>query len=161
MLQIRTGAAAIRRASKANPLEVLVGIREDDPTASNTVQFKAWWKKIQADVDLLDAVGFYAFTNMASTLDRSTVTVRKSKARAKATRRAEKRLVESLVQRVAKVAFLELTMPNGKKLRQCTFADCGAFGGFYKRLALKGKPSEIVGKKMTDEDIRSLYVVVS
>jgi hypothetical protein len=155
--EIKTGAAAIRRTNKGNPMEVLVRIREGDPTAGQERQFKKWWDEIQSDDDLLDAVARHTFTNLCTAIDKHRETVRKSRARAKAIRRAEARLVESLAQTVAKVAYLELTMPNGKKLRNCTFADCGAFGGFYKRLALKGKPSEIVGKKMTDEDIRNLY----
>lgn len=45
---------------------------------------------------------------------------------------------------ITKIAILELEMPNGKKLRDCTFREVAKFGIGFTRLSKMGKPNELV-----------------
>jgi hypothetical protein len=53
--------------------------------------------------------------------------------------------------------LLNLEMPNGKRLRDCTGADLNKFGGFYTELARHMKPTEIVDKKFSEADLKRVY----
>jgi hypothetical protein len=156
MLQtIRTGAAATRRSAKKNPMQVLVDLVEGDPSADPNRLFKVWWPIIQSDDDYLEAVARHAFTNFLTSLDRDR--------RASATRRKTKRMaqqhrdaVSALTSKIKNLILLDLQLPNGKKLRNCTFAECSAAGGWFKLLATRGRPSEVVGEVLTEDDLRKL-----
>lgn len=136
-------------------MQVLVDLVESDPTADNDRLFKSWWPIVQDDEDLLLAVARHAFTNMASALDRDR---RKStrKRRPEHHVQAERVAVAKISERVRNIVLMELTLPNGKKLRQASFKECSAAGGWFKLLACKGKPSEIVGKVLTEDDLRKI-----
>ena len=51
---------------------------------------------------------------------------------------------------------LKFTMPNGKPLGECSFAECGKFGGQFSKLAIMGKPDEIVGQVLTQKQVRKV-----
>ena len=58
------------------------------------------------------------------------------------------------------VLLLDLDMPNGKKLRDATGADCARAGGFYAEISKHIKPTQVVDKHLTEanlQDIRSRY----
>ncbi len=63
--------------------------------------------------------------------------------------------VASCTQHMMKISLLSMVMPNGKMLRHCTYGECAQFSGWYKLIALQGRPdNELVGKRMTDTDLR-------
>jgi hypothetical protein len=65
--------------------------------------------------------------------------------------------VQGLVAKVHQVVMLDLPMPNGKKLRHCTFAETKRFEGFFGKLSKHGKPTQTVGNELNEADIRNLY----
>lgn len=147
----RTGAAATRRRSKKNPMEVLVGLVEADPTADQDRLFGQWWKKIRGDDEQIEAVARHSFTNMLTAIERGS---RKPKQRTAEDMEQERRAIGALVNLVKNVVLMDIVLPNGKKLRDCTFAECSAAGGWFKLVATKGKPSELVGKVLSEEQLR-------
>ena len=52
--------------------------------------------------------------------------------------------------------LLQVVMPNGKPLAQCTGAECLAFGGWLTRIGEQIEPHEIVGKVLTESALTKL-----
>lgn len=59
--------------------------------------------------------------------------------------------------RIRKVIMLDLTLPNGKKLRDCTGAECAKAGGFYTEVSKHIKATEIVDKHLSERNLQDLY----
>lgn len=57
---------------------------------------------------------------------------------------------------VEKMVLLEMVMPNGKTLAECTFKDVARFGAKFIGLSKGGKPTEKVGK-LTEAEVQKLY----
>lgn len=69
-------------------------------------------------------------------------------------------MLAALQAKVCEVLLLDLVMPNGKKLRDSTGADCARAGGFYAEVSKHIKPTQVVDKHLTEanlQDIRSRY----
>jgi hypothetical protein len=47
-------------------------------------------------------------------------------------------------------------MLNGKELRHCTFADVATFGDRYAKLASMGERDQVVGRVLSQEQVRSV-----
>lgn len=62
-----------------------------------------------------------------------------------------------MVEAFKAVLVMELILPSGKRVREATFAECKAAGGLFHRLAGKGKPNQIVGKVLTDQQAQALW----
>lgn len=66
-------------------------------------------------------------------------------------------VVAATVERIKAIVLLDLVQPNGKKLRDCTGADIRAFEAqmpsWFKAIAAKVKPDQIVGKVLTEDDV--------
>jgi hypothetical protein len=56
-----------------------------------------------------------------------------------------------------KLFLLDLMLPNGKMLRDCTFSEAGRAGGWYTRLSKCGQPGEIIGATMTEKEVRAVW----
>lgn len=154
----RTGAAGMARRGKKSPLQVLVDIIDGDPSADVQRLFRQWWNVVSADDDLLQAAGWHAFHNMLASLDRDR---RKTKDRKRQSKKAQadfRDRVEGIKDKIRAAVLMDLTLPSGKKLRDATFAECSKAGGWFKVLATKGKPSEIVGEKMSEADLQKIRV---
>ena len=143
------------RTAKKNPEQLLAEIKSGDPTAGIDRLFKDWWAVVLDDDDYLLAVGRHSFHNMLASLDRDTRRARDQRRRIKAEYRAAINLGKD---RIRTVVLMDLQLPSGKKLRDATFAECGAAGGWFKVLATKGKPSQVVGKVLTEQDLQKLKV---
>lgn len=55
------------------------------------------------------------------------------------------------------IRLLDLTMPNGKFLRDCTGAQCIKFGGFYAAIGKQIGPRALVGKNFSNEEIMKVW----
>lgn len=150
----RTGAAASRRLAKKSPMQLLVDIIDGDPTADHRRLFRTWWDRIQSDDQFMEAVALHAFTNMFAALERDKN--KSAPVKPKEAIEAERKAVAALVSQVRNVVLLDLKLPNGKKLRNSTFAECSAAGGWFKMVATKGKPSQVVGAVLTEDELRGI-----
>lgn len=137
-------------------MQVLVDLIDGDPTADNNRLFRKWWEAVQADDELLDAVALHAFTNMVSALDRDRKKPAKPAVQSARQVKALRAEVAKITERVRNLVLMDLTLPNGKKLRNSTFKECSLAGGWFKLLACKGKPSQIVGKVLSEADLHAL-----
>lgn len=55
-----------------------------------------------------------------------------------------------------KVALLDLTLSTGKALRHSSFGDCRREGGWLLDVSKCGRANEIVGKKLSEADLRNI-----
>jgi hypothetical protein len=51
---------------------------------------------------------------------------------------------------------LDLPMPNGKKLGECTFREVGLLGAAFKKLASHGKPTQLVNAVLTNTQVKKI-----
>lgn len=157
---VKQGAAATRRISPKNPLEVLARLRDGDTTAGFDLIFKKWRERVESDSDMLTAALLYSYRNYWTTLDRDALkqglTYEESKA--KNAERQERITAESanVAKQIRAVVLLDLTLPSGKSLRESTFKECARAGGWFARVAKLGKPSQIVGEIISEDRLRAL-----
>lgn len=64
--------------------------------------------------------------------------------------------VSELKSKLRDVLLLDLVMPDGKKLREATGAECAKAGGFYAEIAKHIKPTQVVDKHMSEADLRNV-----
>lgn len=97
---------------------------------------------------------------LAEKQDRRPVSVEERKARGVDAAKRTERAFTELKARIRNVILLDLELPNGKRLRSATGAECKKAGGFYEAVARHLKPSQVVDKHLTEanlQDIRARY----
>jgi ClpP class serine protease len=62
----------------------------------------------------------------------------------------------SIAARFKAEIVLDITCPNGKKLRHCTGAECGLFGDMFARIAQHVPPGALVGECLLESEARKL-----
>jgi hypothetical protein len=130
---------ALRRMVKANP------VKAGPPSEADEAKWRQLYREeIQADEEPVLACIDYCFHSDLRALldDRFAGKKRRRKttrAGAKVAAARNKTEIEAKTQRLAPklkdLVLLDLMMPNGKALGQCTGEDCGQFHGWFKRLA--------------------------
>lgn len=68
---------------------------------------------------------------------------------------------ETILKSAAKLLLLDLVMPNGIKLRDCTGADCIGFGGWLTAIGKKVGDGRKVGDVLSEREIRSISAASS
>lgn len=153
------GATANSRSAQKNPLDVLRKLRDADRTGSASKVLERWKKEIVGDDDLLDAALVYAGTNYWHRLEdderRERMLTQQRKGREQSKAQQQQKTLE-LTQQIRQIVLLDLELPNGKKLRDATFADCKKAGGWFLRVSKKGRPQQIVGVALTEEQLRAI-----
>jgi hypothetical protein len=150
---IRQGAAVVRRIAKKSPMELLVSIVDGDPTADKERLFRKWLEAVREDDEYEMAVFRYAFANLENALGRERrrppiVRHPLQTGRAHVQAAAEKMVVS--------VILMNLTLPGGKLLRDATFKECAQAGGWFSRVSKRGKPNQVVGKILTEDQLRAM-----
>lgn len=152
----RTGAAAMSRVARKNPTELLRQMREADRTASPEHLFRKWCDIVRDDDDYLSAALHHAFTNINTTLERDENKTPPTAKQTAERRASEQAKVSALKERVAKIVLMNIMLPTGKLLRESTFADCKKAGGWFAKVAAKGKPNQVVGRTLSEVDLQKL-----
>jgi hypothetical protein len=52
--------------------------------------------------------------------------------------------------------LLDLVMPNEKRLRDCTCAECKQMRGWLTKLARKGRPDQLIGDVVSEAEVREI-----
>lgn len=77
--------------------------------------------------------------------------------KAAATSKAVAGVVQKAKEEIAS-RLLDFITPNGKKLRDCTGAQCATFGSWYTKVSKAVKPNQLVGDVMDNEKLKKLLV---
>jgi len=144
-------------------LEIIKTMREKNggvmPSPSETES--AFVSAMLADPDQADTCFKYAHANFRSAIERL---FRENHVRQEASHVGSSvKSTTNLKQerRAARAAtvneILELPMPNGKRLGDCTFGEIAVIGGAFTRLAGKGKPNQLVRDVLSAGQVSAVF----
>lgn len=153
--------AKVQSWRKANPRDVLKTIMADVGD-NRSKALKVFREKVLSEdgEPYLEAIVEYWFTNNYNSLIYETR--KPDNAREVETiQRGYKTQLQRHIVKEAQVMLLDLLMPNGKKLADCTGHDCAklanTIGPWLQAIAAKIKPRDRVGDKLTEADVREFY----
>jgi hypothetical protein len=109
-------------------------------------------EKLADDDDHLAVVIEYWFTNNLRSLRAKPKPIDSA-----ATIAGFKAKLDGKIAQKAREILLDLIMPNGAPLRDCTGKDCSDFGGWFKKIADMVKPRQRVGSILSEDQVRALY----
>jgi soluble cytochrome b562 len=147
------GASFIATASDHNPRDLVVEVVKANPELGAKEQFEQFRALLQ-DVgdDYQRKVEWYFFVNMrdylVNTRARNLDPIERTQ------RQAEQRdRIESIK---AQIVMLDLTMPNGKPMRDCTGAEMAKFGNRFQKLAERVGKAKTVGSVLSEDQVKEI-----
>jgi len=154
---VQTGAATLARRAKKNPIELMVSLREGDPSGARDRILKRWVREIKSDDDYTNAALIYAAAVIWANVTR---TSGQRKPRGRKTRilqlARDKADAVKRAQRIARGLLMNTVLSTGKMLRDATFKECAAEGGWLLAISKRGKPHQIVGETLKEKDLAGL-----
>lgn len=177
MQEIHTGSQGAKRQSwePGNPRPLLLRLAREHPKADADALEKAHLEAIieairDGDFDYVRGLHSYWFgNNLQSALNADPDLKRSFSPPARAaehkmvdaTKADAKAAIAAHIERSAKLVLLDLILPNGKKLRNATGADCKGLapkmGIWLANIARKVQPNQTVGKILTEKEVRHIY----
>lgn len=158
MTQLDTGTygAKVQSWRRANPRDLLKRLIDESPKAGKESLFKTFRDQLRGTdgEEFLDSVIEYWFANNYHSLTERTAPDRAAK---RATVDEIKGKVKARIQQEAKIILLDMVLPNGKPLRDCTGKECAKAGGWLTKVAGKVKPNELVGAVLSEAQVRKLH----
>lgn len=146
-----------------NPREILARIIEENPKASRgVILMKVSEELLQPhNAEMIDVVIEYWFSNnyasLLATRSTSSENIQQRREKRSESIRSAKQKISKGIDAIVKIRLLEMIMPNGKPLKECTFAECAEFGNWATRLSAKGNPHEKIGVILNEEDVRAAW----
>lgn len=163
-LAIGTYGAKVQSWRRANPRDLLKRVIEENQGHDRTALLKAFREEVMAEdgEDYLDSIIEYWFANNYHSL---TVQPKPpTSASPTATKRRTEAVKSKITERIHKEAqmiLLDMMLPNGKALRDCTGKEClrlsGKIGAWLKAVAAQVKPNQKVGAALSEKDVREMY----
>lgn len=136
---------------KAKFIEAL----EDNPKCQQIII--EWWLDNQLRVLRQERMRAMPARSKASVATAPLTPVERERHKTEVTRQ----MVDKIKANIAKIALRDMVLPNGKKLKDCTFGELRqlnpVLGDFLARVAAKGKKDEIVGRVLSEVDLQNLY----
>lgn len=155
--------SGVSRRHKESPLGLLIASIQERLSLSEREHKAAFRRVVFEDgyQDFLEALVDEWLGIKYSTALRAAKPVSIAEVRAQVAKRSRERkgadaLIES-AKAIMGARLLDLIMPNGKQLRECTGAQCSKFGGFYARIGEKVGPNRIVGKVLSADDVADFF----
>ncbi len=150
----RTGATALAKAFTENPRKMLINLIEQNPDADKESLFKLFREQLDDEPKYQEAVSLYFFINMYE----YAVTRPEREKRGRAVRRTDSDIQhrQMVEQAKAQIVMLDLTMPNGKQMRDCTGAEMSAFGTRFQKIAQRVGKTKVVGAVLSEDQVRQI-----
>lgn len=141
--------------------QMLIDLIRGNPRASEKETLDELWDQVKSNSQiyrlLIDNWFIRNYSNLRDRIevkeDGSTV----YKTPRKSFYRPASASTERAVKIIRNLVIMDLLMPNGKQLRDCTFADLANLGNWARDLCKHGKPTEVVGKKLTEDQVRDVW----
>ncbi|GEM_PF-5131432 len=165
MTSLDTGVygAKVQSWRRSNPRDLLKRLIEENPGADKATIHKTFRDEVRGEdgEEYLDSVIEYWFSNNYHSLV-DPAPRRERPAAQKTDRVAEIReKVKTRIRQEAQIILLDMVLPNGKPLRECTGTECSQLGtkvgAWLTKIAGKVKPSEVVGDVLDEAQVRKLY----
>lgn len=147
-----TGASFIAGKSEHNPRDLVIEAIQMMPNAGRKEMFDKF-RALLADAgdEYHRAVEWYFFVNMHDYLTTSRNhrdPIERAQDKAKQTE-----IVEIIK---AQIIMLDLTMPNGKPMRDCTGAEMAKFGNRYQKIAERVGKAKTVGSVLNEDQVKTI-----
>lgn len=162
---IDTGTYGAKRVSwrRANPRALLEELLSDHPKADQEL-IRAYCRESvrRAGEDYTDTIFDYWFDNNYRSIVCKPSSGEISRRRLRTKRQIAaitaqgKAALEKVVGEKAEALLLDTVLPSGKTLRDSTFGECRAVGGWLSRIGAEGGSRQIVGKHLTEQQVRKL-----
>ena len=146
------GASFIAGKSEHNPRDLVIDAIKMVPGGTRKDVFERFRTLLaECGEEYQRAVEWYFFVNMHDYL----TTNRNQhdpvqRAHAKAKQR------EAIERIKAQIVMLDLTMPNGKAMRDCTGAEMAKFGNRYQKIAERVGKAKLVGAVLDEDAVRKI-----
>lgn len=150
------------RSGKENPLGLFIAVIKERPKSGESAHKAAFKRLVLSDgyEDFVDAIVREWLSIKYSTALRAAQSPTVAEIKAVAARRKGERIAEAeMTKKAIKLIgsrLLDFMMPNGKKLRDCTFGYCAEIGGAIGKIGAQGRPSEIVGNVLTAAQVQDI-----
>lgn len=160
MLQVAHETTTHRRARKESPLGLLIACIQERLSLTEREHRQAFKRIISEEgyEDFVDAIVDEWMGIKYSTALRAAQPLSVREVRVNAERRAQERKSEakraSNAKEIIGARLLDIIMPNGKALRDCTGNECIKFGGFYTRIGEAVGGRSLVGNVLTAADLQ-------
>lgn len=154
------GAAFVGKISQRSPHDLMRQLMDENPGAPHHKIDKLFVDAVLNDPDLNRACvsGFAVNVRMAverlASAPASSIVIGRLK-EVKRTKASVKFSGRSAGESI-RAAILDFVMPNGKTLRDCTFREVAQAGDRFAKIAAMGRPNQVVGKVLTDEQAARL-----
>jgi hypothetical protein len=146
-----TGASFIAGKSEHNPRDLVIDAIKAMPGAGRKEVFERFRTMLaEAGDDCNRAVEWYFFVNMHDYL--MTNRNRPDPIERATARQQQTERVEAIKAQI----MLDLDMPNGKKMRDCTGAEMARFGNRYQRIAEKVGKAKTVGSVLNEDQVKAI-----
>lgn len=147
-----TGASFIAEKTDHNPRDLVIETVKAMPEASRAERFERF-RLILAEMgdEYHRAIEWYFFVNMhdyLTTARNQRDPMQRAEAKVKQTE-----LVESIK---AQIVMLDLTMPNGKAMKDCTGAEMAKFGNRFQKIAERVGKAKTVGSVLSEEQVKGI-----
>lgn len=147
------GASFIAMASEHNPRDLVVELVKKNPDRDRKELFDSFRETLdEAGDDYRRAVEWYFFVNMYDYL----VTSRRTPLDPMQRAEAKARQAETVERIKSQIVLLELDMPNGKKMKECTGGEMAKFGNRFQRIAEKVGKAKLVGDVLNEEQVKAI-----
>jgi hypothetical protein len=177
-MNMNKGVSGAKRATykASSPRELLVRvIEEHNVRASDEVILSAFKRALAEQPDCEEIIIEWWFDNNVKSLraremkampkrttgEKVVQLAPSRKSEASQVKEATGRMVEVIKANIAKIALRDMLLPNGKKLKDCTFGELRklspVLNDFLARVAAKGKKDEIVGRVLSEVELHELY----
>lgn len=152
-----------------NPRDLLKRVIDEHPGADRPALFRLFVEKLKDEDDsgYMETIIEYWFTNNYHSLVVARSGADPAERRSAAAAERERWIAgttEKLREKIAEeaaIVLLDMTMPNGKTLAECTGQECAdlsrRLGSWLHKVARRVKPDETVGAVLTENDLRALY----
>lgn len=156
MTYIDEGTYGAKRVSwDDNYRRLLRQIIATDPDAKDW--FEEFRRQCRDDEDMDHSVYKYAYANAMLALGRVEKSGPTVTPAGKASRAATAREVAAVTTKVRVELLLNLIMANGKRLGDCTGAECRKFSGWYARIAKIVPPRKLVSQVLDEARVTELW----
>ena len=160
MTHIDTGVygAKVQSWRRTNPRDILKRLMEENPRCEKQALLALFRDAAKSSEDHIDTIIDYWFANNYHSLAEKPPAQQREAmaARESAYRATSKKVQERIVAKAISLLDPDMIFGNGKSLRDNTFGYFGKLGGGFMALSRMGKPNQVVGRVLTDDQIRSI-----
>lgn len=147
------GASFIATKTADNPRDLVIEVLRLHPDAEVKSQFEKFRALLEdCGDDYQRAIDWYFFVNMRDYLV-SNRNRRLNPVEIASVKIKQREVIEQIK---AQIVMLDLTMPNGKAMRECTGAEMAKFGDRYQKIADRVGRSGVVGEVLNEEQVRDI-----